>query len=78
MQTQTNVLLTKGLHSGLSGKATEKLLTAAVHKQDQLRFAMDYYELIAWLIVGILLLISLSPYLGKTIVRLRSKRLAPA
>ncbi|MEZ0456819.1 transporter [Sphingobacterium thalpophilum] len=78
MQTQTNVLLTKGLHSGLSGKATEKLLTATVHKQDQLRFAMDYYELIAWLIVGILLLISLSPYLGKTIVRLRSKRLAPA
>ncbi|VTR28350.1 Multidrug resistance protein B [Sphingobacterium thalpophilum] len=78
MQTQTNVLLTKGLHSGLSGKATEKLLTATVHKQDQLRFAMDYYELIAWLIVGILLLISLSPYLSKTIVRLRSKRLAPA
>lgn len=78
MRTQANILLTKGLHPGLSAKGTEKLLIATVNKQDQLRFAMDYYELIAWLIVGLLLLIALSPYLGKTIVRLRSKRLSPA
>ncbi len=78
MHVQTNLLLTKGLHPGLSGKATEKLLIASINKQDQVRFAMDYYELIAWLIVCILLLISLSPYLGKTIIRLRSRRLSPA
>lgn len=78
MQTQANILLSKGLHAGLSTKATDKLLISTLNKQDQLRFAMDYYELIAWLIVGILLLISLSPYLGKTIIRLRSRRLSPA
>lgn len=78
MKTQANLLLTKGLHPGLSNKATEKLLIASINKQDQVRFAMDYYELTAWLIVCILLLISLSPYLGKTIIRLRSRRLSPA
>lgn len=78
LQHQSNMLIENGLHAGLSSKAAHKLLINSLHKQDQLRFAMDYYELIAWIIVGILLLIALSPYLSKTIIRLRSKNLSPA
>ncbi|MBT2559421.1 hypothetical protein J7E24_16660, partial [Hymenobacter sp. ISL-91] len=39
---------------------------------------MDYYELIAWLLVGTLLLVGLLPYLNRTVVYLKSPRLVPA
>ncbi len=44
----------------------------------QLRFAMDYYEWMAVLLVAILLLIAVFPYLNRTVVYLRSRRLSPA
>ena len=75
---QNEILQAKGLVSGNSLKGAYKLLTGNVIKQGQLRFAMDYYELMAWLIIGTLLLILLFPYLNRTVVYLRSKKLSPA
>lgn len=57
--------------------AEHKLLVNAINEQTQIRFAMDYYELMAWLLVATLLLIALFPYLNRTVVYLRSRRLSP-
>jgi len=77
-QKQTSNLATKGVLPGHVTEATSKLLINRVSEQDQLRFAMDYYELISWLILGTLLLIVFSPYLNRTTAYLRSRRLSPA
>lgn len=71
-------LAARGLPQGRSAKAAHKLLTGSVNGQGQLRFAMDYYELMSWLIVATLLLIALFPYLNRTTAYLRSRRLSPA
>ncbi|PSK91212.1 beta-carotene 15,15'-monooxygenase [Taibaiella chishuiensis] len=75
---QTQVLTAKGMAPGRAAKAAHKLLTGNLNGQDQLRFAMDYYELIGGLIVVTLLLIALFPYLNRTTAYLRSRRLSPA
>lgn len=58
-------------------KALNRVEVTGINKQVQLRFAMNYYEGISWLIVGMLLLIVVFPYLNKTVVYLRSRWLAP-
>ncbi len=71
-------LAAKGLPHRQAAKAADKLLTGKINAQGQLRFAMDYYELMSWLIVAALLLLALFPYLNRTTAYLRSRRLAPA
>lgn len=71
-------LVARGLTHAQSAKASHKLLVGNINKQAQLRFAMDYYELMSLLVVGMLLLIALFPYLNRTAVYLRSRRLSPA
>lgn len=75
---QSNKLIVKGMSNGSATRVSNKLLVGSINGQTQLRFAMDYYELMAWLIVGMLLLISLFPYLNRTTAYLRSRRLSPA
>jgi hypothetical protein len=75
---QSARLTNQSLAQELSTKASHKLLVNGVNTQGQLRFAMDYYELISCLIVGTLLLIALFPYLNRTTAYLRSRRLSPA
>jgi hypothetical protein len=67
----------KGLGQEAAHKATDKLLVQAVNSQAQIRFAMDYYELMAWLLIGTLGLIIAFPYLNRTVIYLKSRRLAP-
>lgn len=74
--TQSHQLMARGMSPGAATRASNKLLAAGINRQAQLRFAMDYYELISWLCIGMLLLIVLFPYLNKTVVYLR-KGLAP-
>ncbi|SET69428.1 MFS transporter [Hymenobacter actinosclerus] len=78
LDAQAGRLLAHGLAPDRSGKAAAKLLVAAVNGQSQIRYAMDYYELMAWLLVGTLLLVGLLPYLNRTVVYLKSSRLVPA
>lgn len=71
-------LLHRGITHSQSLSASDKLLVKAVNTQSQIRFGMDYYELMSWLLVGTLLLIALFPYLNRTVVYLRSRILVPA
>jgi DHA2 family multidrug resistance protein len=77
LQTQSHRLIARGMPPGAAARASNKLMVAGINQQAQLRFAMDYYEGISWLCVGMLLLIVLFPYLNKTVVYLRARGLAP-
>ncbi len=74
---QTQRLVSKGIPVQQAGKQADKLLVNALNGQSQLRFAMDYYELMCGLLAATLLLILLFPYFSRTVVYLRSKVLAP-
>lgn len=78
IHTQAKHLLAKGLSNSQALKASKKMLVGAVNGQDHLRYAMDYYELMAWLLVITILLIALFPYLNRTVINLRSRLLTPA
>lgn len=71
-------LLARGMMHTQSLKASKKILVNAVNGQSHLRYAMDYYEIMTWLLVATLLLIALFPYLNKTVIYLRSRVLSPA
>ncbi|MDN3551548.1 transporter [Mucilaginibacter aquaedulcis] len=74
----TSHLVARGLSLKQSAKGANKQLVLALNRQLQLRFAMDYYEIMSILLIITILLIAIFPYLNKTIVRLRSRGLAPA
>ncbi|HUP11129.1 MAG TPA: hypothetical protein VM187_02920, partial [Niastella sp.] len=77
LQTQTHQLVARGMPPAQAARASNKLMAAGINRQAQLRFAMDYYEVISWLCIGMLLLIVLFPYLNKTVVYFRARGLAP-
>lgn len=71
-------LLHAGASAGRSARGANKLLVGAVNRQGQIRYAMDYYEWMAYVIIATILLIAIFPSLNKTRVYLRSRRLSPA
>jgi hypothetical protein len=71
-------LLSRGMYHGQAVKASNKLLVSAINSQSHLRFAMDYYEMMSWLLIVTILLIALFPYLNRTVIYLKSTRLSPA
>lgn len=75
---QAGKLSAKGMNKDQIIKASDKLLLKKVEDQSLLRFNMDYYEMMSWLLFTTLLLILLFPYLNKTILHLKSRRLSPA
>jgi hypothetical protein len=75
---QSARLAARGMLHGRAIKGSQKLLVGSINGQGQLRFAMDYYELMSWLLVATLLVIALFPYLNKTTAYLKSRRLSPA
>lgn len=74
---QVSKLTSHGLTYSQSIKGSEKLLVQAMNRQNQLRFGMDYYEMMSWLLIGTILFIALFPYLNRTALYLKSKVLAP-
>jgi hypothetical protein len=64
------------LHTETIG-GSDKLLVKAVNVQTQIRFAIDYYEMMCWLLVATLLLIAFFPYLTRTIVYIKARMLSP-
>lgn len=72
------MLIGKGMPADRATTLANVLLNRSVHSQTQLRYAMDYYELISWIILAILILIALYPYLNRTIVNVKSNQPAPA
>ncbi|ATN04796.1 beta-carotene 15,15'-monooxygenase [Chryseobacterium indologenes] len=75
---QTAKLMAKGMSEDHAVKAAHKILVAKINIQDHVRFAMDYYEMMVWLLFASLLLIILFPYLNRTVLYLKSRRLSPA
>lgn len=75
---QSPHLSAKGLLPSQLAKATNKIFLSSLNGQTQLRFAMDYYELMSWLLVGTLLVIAVFPHLNKTVAYLKSRRLSPS
>jgi hypothetical protein len=71
-------LLAKGLQQSQALKATNKLLVSSLNGQTQIRFAMDYYEVMSWLLIATLLMIVVFPHLNKTVAYLKSRRLSPS
>jgi hypothetical protein len=76
--TYKQLLVSHGASTEQAGKVANGLLYRAVDVQSQLRFAMDYYQLISWLILVTILLIALIPYVNKTIVNVKANQPAPA
>jgi DHA2 family multidrug resistance protein len=72
------MLMGKGMGSEQASRLANALLSKSVHTQTQLRYAIDYYELISWLILGVILLIALYPYVNRTVVNVKSNQPAPA
>ncbi|WP_228434565.1 efflux MFS transporter permease [Chryseobacterium indologenes] len=75
---QTAKLMAKGMPDDHAVKAAHKILVAKINIQDHVRFAMDYYEMMVWLLFASLLLIIIFPYLNRTVLYLKSRRLSPA
>ncbi|MGH1516506.1 beta-carotene 15,15'-monooxygenase [Chryseobacterium sp. JK1] len=75
---QGSKLIARGMPEDRAAKAAHKLLVGRMNVQDHVRFAMDYYEIMVWLLAGFLLLIFLFPYLNRTALYLKSRRLSPA
>lgn len=67
----------RGLLHTPAQEASEKLLLTDLSKQIELRYAMDYYELMCWMLLVIVILVIFTPYLSKTWVYLKSKTLSP-
>lgn len=78
LRTHSQHLLSRGLLSSRSPDASAKLLVSTVNKQSHLRFAMDYYELMSWILLGTIVLVALFPYLNRTVLYLKSRQLVPA
>ncbi|WP_284462029.1 beta-carotene 15,15'-monooxygenase [Chryseobacterium sp.] len=75
---QTAKLTAKGMLEDHAVKASNKLLVGRINVQNHVRFAMDYYEMMMWLLAATILLIFLFPYLNRTALYLKSRRLSPA
>ncbi|WP_205686395.1 MFS transporter [Chitinophaga parva] len=75
---QTQQLVHKGIPASQAGRLANRLLVNALGGQNQLRFAMDYYEMMFILLAGTLLLILCFPFLSRTVVYLKRRVLSPA
>lgn len=68
------MLIGKGMAPGEAGRLANGLLARSVNTQTLLRYAMDYYQFISWLIVAVLLIIALYPYINRTKVNVQSNQ----
>jgi DHA2 family multidrug resistance protein len=70
-------LISKGMAPDQAARVANGLLNRSVNAQALLRFAMDYYQMISWLLLIVLLIIALIPYLNRTIINVKANQPAP-
>lgn len=70
-------LIHHGVNADKAVKLSQKLLVRAIDVQGQIRYTMDYFEMISWLLIFTITLIALFPYINRTVMNLRSDRPAP-
>jgi DHA2 family multidrug resistance protein len=67
----------RGLAPDQAAKIANGLLSKSIAVQAQLRFSVDYYHMISWLLVAIILLIALFPSVNKTVISVHANQPAP-
>jgi hypothetical protein len=65
-------LIAKGLATDQAAIAATSLLKNSIDVQVQLRYMIDYYEMMSWLILGVILLIAPYPYFKRTVMHLQN------
>jgi DHA2 family multidrug resistance protein len=78
LATYRQAMINHGAPVEQAGRLANSLLLRSVDIQSQMRFAVDYYQLVSWLIILVILAIALVPYLNKTIVNVKNNQPAPA
>lgn len=73
-----HLLVSRGMAEDQAGKAANALLSRSVHMQTQMRYAMEYYQFICWILIVIILMIALYPYINRTTVNVSENQPAPA
>ncbi|MBO9731158.1 MAG: MFS transporter [Chitinophaga sp.] len=79
LHTYQGALESRGLMADQAARLAPGLLDKAVQKQAFLKYAMDYYELVAILILILMLLIVATPYIiNRTVINVKAKQPAAA
>ncbi|WP_374163931.1 MFS transporter [Arcticibacter sp. MXS-1] len=78
LQHYEQMVHSKGLAADEASRAAQVLLNRSVDTQTQLLYAIDYYRMLCFLIAIIMVIIALSPYINRTVVRLKGAQPAPA
>lgn len=78
LHTYQAALQSRGLMSDQAAKLAPGLLDKAVQKQAFLKYAMDYYELVAIGILLLMLLIVMTPYINRITINVKRKQPAAA
>lgn len=73
-----NTMLTShGARHDYAGEAANKLIVNAINAQNHIRYAIDYYEMLAIVLVFTILLVGLFPYINRTMLTLSKKQPSP-
>ena len=70
-------LVGRGALPDQAAKIANGLLSKSIGVQAQLRFSIDYYQMISWLLLGIIILIALFPSINKTEINIKANQPAP-
>ena len=71
------ILLNDGATPRYAAKAANKVLINAIDAQNQIRYAIDYYEMICILLIFTILLVALFPYFNRTILTVSKNQPSP-
>lgn len=77
LATYKHALTGRGVAADQAMKIANGLLSKNINAQAQLRFAVDYYQFISWVLLAIILLVVLFPSANRTIINLKSRQPAP-
>ncbi|MCR6639019.1 MAG: hypothetical protein NVV82_08570 [Sporocytophaga sp.] len=73
----THMLSIHGASVANTTRMTNKMLVSSLNVQTQIRFSIDYYELMCVLLVFTIILVALFPYINRTIMALTRKQPSP-
>ncbi|NSL86436.1 MFS transporter [Chitinophaga solisilvae] len=78
IQLYQHSLQARGMPPDQAAKLATGLLDKAIQKQAFLKYAMDYYEIVCIVILGLMLLIIMAPFINRTIIDVKAKQPAAA
>ncbi|MHB8206290.1 MFS transporter [Mucilaginibacter sp.] len=77
LETYKSTLTNHGMLPEQTAKVATGLLNKSITVQTQLRFSIDYYHMISWLLAGVILLIAIFPSMNRTTTNTHSNQPAP-